>query len=140
MFDEKILEDGRIAFSLRVRGRFKPLIIARALYKIGLGMVAFDYGHDAACSSRYDAAGAFITKGQDFPNHLLLHTASQDEIMPEGAMRLEVHPTATPFGITLFGLTATMNLEPLPVMQLHDDLIRMGFESYPLFRLRRRSS
>jgi hypothetical protein len=48
IFDRKILEDGREAFSLRVRGKFKPLIIARALYKIGLGMVAFDYGHDAA--------------------------------------------------------------------------------------------
>jgi hypothetical protein len=81
-------------------------------------MVAFDYGHDTACSSRYDAERAFITKGQDFPNHLLLRTKSQDEIIPEAEMRLEVHPTGTSFGITLLGLTGIMNLEPLPVMQL----------------------
>jgi hypothetical protein len=55
-------------------------------------------------------------------------------------MRLERHPTATPFGMTLMGLTALMNLEPFPVMQLHDDLVRVGFESYPLYKLRRRGS
>jgi hypothetical protein len=136
----KILEDGREAFALKVRGRFKPQIIARALYKIALGMIAFDYGHDAACNSRYDAARAFITKGHDFPNHLLLRTKSQDEIMPEGEMRLYVQPSATLFFITLLGLTAIMNLEPLPVMQLSDELVRMGFESLPLYKQRRRSS
>jgi hypothetical protein len=140
IFDRKILEDGREAFKIKVRGQFKPQIIARALYKIGLGMVAFDYGHDAACDSRYKAARDFIIKGQGFPNHLLLRTISQDEIMPEGEMFLHVQPTATPFSITLFGLTAIMNLEPLPVVQLPDALARTGFESYPLYRLRKRSS
>jgi hypothetical protein len=56
--------------------------------------------------------------------------------MPEGEMYLDLQPTATPFGITLFGLTASMNLEPLPVMPLPDDLVRMGFESYRLYKLR----
>jgi hypothetical protein len=51
-------------------------------------------------------------------------------------MYLDLQPTATPFGITLFGLTASMNLEPLPVMPLPDDLVRMGFESYRLYKLR----
>jgi hypothetical protein len=89
---------------------------------------------------RYDVARAFIMKGQDFPNHFLWRTKSQDEIIPEGEMHLGVHPTATPFGITLLGLTAIMNLEPLPVIQLPDDLVRMGFESFPLYRLRRQVS
>jgi HNH endonuclease len=140
ILNRRILEAGCEAFSLRVRGRFQPLIIARALYKIALGMVAFNHGHEEACGSRYDAARAFIRKGQDFPNHLLLRTESRDEVMPKGEMRLEIRPTATPFGITLLGLTALMNLEPFPVMQLHEALAYVGFKSYPLYRSRRRGS
>jgi hypothetical protein len=53
----KDLGDGRQSFEIKARGNiFRPNVLARSLYKIGLGMVALDCGREQACNSRYDAA------------------------------------------------------------------------------------
>jgi hypothetical protein len=48
------------------------VIVARALCKIGLEQIALDHGHEHACSSRFDAARAFVLNGGEFRNNLLI--------------------------------------------------------------------
>lgn len=129
----KDLGDRRQSFELNVRGNiFRPEVLARSLYKIGLGMVALDCGREHACSHKYDAARDFIRKGKDFPNNLLMRTRGMP--VPQVRIHYFIQPEGTPFVINLYGLIFRMNLEPTRTMQLNNTLIRAGYVSYPLYK------
>jgi hypothetical protein len=129
----KDLGDGRQSFEIKVRGNiFRPEVLARSLYKIGLGMVAFDCGREQACHRKYDAARDFIRKGEEFPNNLLARTRGMP--IPQVRIHYLIQPEGTPFVINLYGLIFRMNLEPTPTMQLNNTLIRAGYASYPLYK------
>jgi hypothetical protein len=126
-------ENGVIHFSIKVTGRkkFDPKIIGRALYKIGLGMVAFHQGREVACDSRYDAARAFIIRGEDFPNNLLMINNAK----PHPNIRSTYYPDlgGTGFQIDIYGLIFLFNLETTSILELTEEqLVEMNFSSFPL--------
>ena len=114
-------EEGNIHFTIKSRGRetFDPKIIGRALYKIGLGMVAFRQGREVACENRYDAARAFILNGDDFPNNLLMgnHGTPHQQIISTNDVRWG----GTCFLINIYGVVFFFNLEITPLLELTDD-------------------
>ncbi len=126
-------ENGITHFSMRMTGikKFDPKTIGRALYKIGLGMVAFHEGREVACDSRYDAARAFILRGEDFPNNLLMINNGK----PHPIIRSTYDPAldGTCFRIDIYGLVFFFNLETTPVLKLTEELTEMNFSSFPLF-------
>jgi HNH endonuclease len=125
-------ENGFIHFSIKTTGRkkFDPKIIGRALYKIGLGMVAFHEGRDVACESRYDAARAFILRGEDFPNNLLMNNSGKPH--PNIRSTYDLALDGTCFQIDIYSLIFLFNLETLPVLKLTEELTEMNFSSFPL--------
>jgi hypothetical protein len=124
-------ENGVIHFSIKMTGRkkFDPKIIGRALYKIGLGMVAFHEGREVACGSRYNAARAFILKGEDFPNNLLMIKNGK----PHPNIRSTYDPAldGTCFQIDIYGFVFLFNLETTPVLRLTEELAKMNFGLNP---------
>jgi hypothetical protein len=126
-------ENGFTRFSIRMTGRkkFDPKIIGRALYKIGLGMIAFHEGREVACDSRYDAARAFILRGENFPNNLLI----SNNVKPHPQIRSTYVNMwgGTGFQLDIYGLIFLLNLETAPVLKLTEELAKMNFSSFPLY-------
>jgi hypothetical protein len=92
------------------RKRFDPIPLARALFKVGLGLVAYDSGRDVALQGRYDAARRFILEGEPIGTQLLMARRGQ----PRAEIRTGVHPSesGTLIVLDLFGLEFAFNLEP----------------------------
>lgn len=68
-------EDGTVSCKVEWKGkRLNPNLLARELYKIALGTVAIDYGHEHACSSKFNAAREFIQTGAGANNKFLMRT------------------------------------------------------------------
>ncbi len=127
-------DDGTIHFSIKMSGRkkFDSKIIGRALYKIGLGMVAFHQGREAACQSKYDAARAFILKGEDFPNNLLLINDVKPH--PQITSHYDGRWSGTCFQIDIYGVVFLFNLEMTPILEFTEEQLEaMNFSSFPLF-------
>jgi hypothetical protein len=128
---KKPLGDDWYSFKIETRGKtFDPKPLGRALYKIALGLVALEHGNERACDNKYDAARAFILKGLGFPNNLLIRTKNT----PHSQVRAECWdiPQGTPFAIDIYGLVFLLNLEPTPIMELNEDLIKLHFQSCSL--------
>lgn len=127
-------EEGVIPFSIKMTGRkeFDAKLIGRAIYKIGLGMVAFHEGKEVACQSKYDAARAFILKGEDFPNYLLLSNHTKPH--PLITSHYDSIWGGTGFQLDIYGLIFLFNLETTPVIELTEEqLAEINFSSFPLF-------
>jgi hypothetical protein len=126
------MDDGQISFSINIKGKkFDPKMIGRALYKIALGMVAYDQGAEVACDPKFDTARAFILKGQNFQNNLLILGNSKPK--PEITVEHLDLPEGTPFLIDMFGISFLLNLQPGPSTELSEDLDRAGFKAFPLY-------
>ena len=126
-------ENGVTHFKMRLTGRknFDPIIIARALYKIGLGMVAFHEGKLNACNSKYDRARAFIRGEKDFPNNLLMSDNIQPH--PQITSTVDFRWGGTTFRIDIYGLAFLFNLEETPVLKpTEEQLTEMNFLLHPL--------
>jgi len=109
----KEMDDGQVSFSIKIRGRkFNPKVIGRTLYKIALGMVAYDQGAEVARDPKFDMARAFILKGENFPNNLLI--LRKGEPKPEITVEHQDIPDGTPFLIDIFGVLFLLNLQPRP--------------------------
>jgi len=124
--------DGQVSFSIDVRGkRFDPKRLGRSLYKIALGMVAFDRGFDAACDTKYNEAREFILRGVDFPNNLLISMNGK----PNAQVRVMHQELAggTGFAIDIFGIMFLLNLQPFPVVELRKELEQASFRIFPLY-------
>jgi hypothetical protein len=94
-------------------------------------MVAFHEEREIVCDSRYDAARAFILRGADFPNNLLMINNAK----PHSNIRSTYDPAldGTCFRIDIYGLVFLFNLEPLPVLEIPEEqLAVMNFSSFPL--------
>ncbi|MDY0341217.1 MAG: HNH endonuclease [Coriobacteriia bacterium] len=105
-------EDGQTRFSIKTQGR-KPVdaqMLGRALFKIGLGLVAHDHGADYACDSRFDAARSFIRGDSGMPNSLLI--LNRVTPSPRIAAMWYPEPNATPVAIEIYGIWFGFNLEP----------------------------
>jgi hypothetical protein len=85
-----------LSLNLESKDRFDPKVIARALYKIGLGLVALEEGQAEACNSKYDLVREFIRgKIGRFPGNLLMAILPQDD--PRVFAQLEKSGTGTVF-------------------------------------------
>lgn len=115
--------DGTFKGSMTVTGRrpFDPVLLARALFKVGLGLVAHDAGGDVALGSRYDRARAFIAGSATMPNHLLLAKMAA----PGGSITTWWVPSddATPVVLEIFGVSLVFNLDAtaLPAIEEFPD-------------------
>jgi len=128
----KYFSDNSYTFDLNVRGKkFIPEDIGRALYKIALGMIAFDKGTEEACSNKYDKARDFIFNRSDFNNNLLLST--EIKLNPELRVHHSFCNIGTPFIIEIYGLIFMLNLEEEPKVEMSsEELSRLKFASFSL--------
>jgi HNH endonuclease len=129
--EKQPLEDGRQSFTMQ--GTMRKIdwkLLGRAIYKIALGTVAFLQGHEEACSSKYEASRNFILGKADLSNNLLMTVESK----PHPYLRAEPIPAreGTPYFIDIYGLRFIVNLEPTPVVNLSEELIKHKFALFPL--------
>jgi hypothetical protein len=130
---EPIDESGftRVSMTMRGRKKFDPIILARAVYKMGLGMVAFHEGKQSACNRKYDRARAFIRGEQDFPNNLLISNNIQPH--PQIISRVDYGLGGTCCLINIYGLLFIFNLEETPVIEVTEEQLKVtNFSLYPL--------
>lgn len=126
--DKQKLEDGWSSFRIEVRGKScDPERLGRALYKIGLGIVALSKGADYACCSRYDDARRFIVEGGESPNELLLRTVSRAHPRCEVVFYERVGSMVF---IDIYGVMFILNLEKSPPIEASDELKAAGFTSF----------
>lgn len=129
LYNKRQLGDGQIAFTLSSSGRMVIRQLARSLYKIVLGMVAFKGGHTVALDSRFDAARDFILNNKGFPNNLLMQMSGT----PNPQLQ-----TFTPnydrglFMVGIYGLNFIVNIEPYPVLEVDENLKNRDFKSFSL--------
>jgi hypothetical protein len=120
--------DGTVRFSIQGKGRtpFTPVPLARALFKIGLGLIAWQAGPDAALDSRYDGARQFVLTGTPIPNHMVISTSTT----PNAQISTFWLPTEqeTIVALSLFGLTFVFNLQATPFGLPPDSLIEGAAE------------
>ncbi|MHB8088852.1 MAG: hypothetical protein ACYDH2_11470 [Anaerolineaceae bacterium] len=127
----KEYDDGQVSFSINFKGkrRFDPKKLGRSLYKIALGMVAFDRGFTAACDTKYDQAREFILYGADFPNNLMISMNGKPNAQIN-VWHQELNG-GTGFAADIFGFMFLLNLQPFPIIELREEL-GAGFRVFPL--------
>lgn len=117
--------DGTVRFSMSALGRrrFDPIPLARGLFKIGLGLVAYHAGVEVALSNRYDAARRFILDGQPMDTHLVMTRVGK----PHPELRTWVQPGDGGTGVVIdvFGVVFGFTLEaaPQPPEELPAELV-----------------
>ncbi|MBN1628920.1 MAG: hypothetical protein JW990_04090 [Thermoleophilia bacterium] len=102
----------RFTIPILSRRPFDPILLGRALFKIGLGLVAYDRGMEFACDRRYDPTRDFIAGSCGMPNHLLV----EQTVMPNQSLSTAWQDVgfATPVWLGLFGLRLSFNLDATP--------------------------
>jgi hypothetical protein len=113
VFVTEDLPDGSFRGKLNFtsRGPANMLRLARALFKIGLGMVAHDE-LDSVYSSHFDAARAFIKGDGNMPNHLVAVKTGVPVAAVGGAW--QSYDGATGVELDLYGVRFVFNLEASP--------------------------
>lgn len=114
VFVRQDMPDGsfRLSFSTTTRSPLDALSLARAVFKIGLGLVAYDRGLEYACCDRFDAARDFIHGHQVMPNHLLISCNGKPGSVI--SMAWQSVDAATVVSLDVFGLHFAFNIEPSP--------------------------
>jgi hypothetical protein len=114
VFAETKLPDGRVHLSSNFRSR-KPvdmLATARAIFKIALGVVAYDAGVEFACGERFNPARAFIRGEGTMPNHLIMPRT----VTPAPEITTSWDPVApTAVLISIFGVAFIVNIDTRPL-------------------------
>jgi hypothetical protein len=111
---EEKLGNGKVKLTLHTSTR-KPvdiLRLARAIFKIALGVVAIDEGVAFACDPRFDAARAFIQGAGVMPNHFLMPRNSQ---MDEAIVLQWHRDIRTVVVVSFWGVVFAVNLETWPL-------------------------
>jgi hypothetical protein len=122
--NKRTLDDGQEAFTLNWTGnKLDWKTIARAVYKISLGFVAHDLGHEAALEKRYDAVRNFINKGSPFPNNIIVSTKSKPH--PSLRSHLDMGIGGTPFFIDIYGMMFFVNLEESPKVRIDGEMRKL---------------
>jgi hypothetical protein len=123
----KQIGDDTHSFNVEWKGKkINWNLIGRALYKIGLGMVAFKQGRECACEEKFDAAREFIRTGRGVESSLVVRTKFQPHPSIQ-TLYLEI-PEGTPVFIDLFGFAFFLNLENGRTMQVDEEMAKYHFE------------
>ncbi len=126
--NEEKQADGTVHFRMELRGRKRLdfITIGRALFKIGLEIIALRDGRGAALDPRFDAARDFVLRGGTFENDLWVLTESS----PRPGMEITQVPLA-PMGlisfVSVYGVMFGFNLESEPKVCRADELRNVGF-------------
>ncbi len=118
--NKEVLEDGRVKFDFSFKGnKLNWHRLGRSIFKIALGFVALDKGHEAALDSRYDAARAYILNGEGFDNGMLVSFSSK----PDHRIftRLDFRYGGTGFILSIFGMIFMVNIEAEPKLRHPDE-------------------
>lgn len=104
--------------NLTGRKPFDPVLVARALFKIGLGLVARDAGRTQALGEKFNAAREFIRVEASFSGYLMLANTGE----PHPAISTWWVPDAeiTPVQLDFFGLNVAFHLQPIEKRPLVD--------------------
>lgn len=106
------LPEGGIQAEIPIVGRskFDPITLSRSLFKIGLGIVAYDRGADYACEKKFDSARDFINGKSIMRNHLIImNEVKTTDKISIGWVSCEKLTLAK---FTIFGILFLINLEP----------------------------
>ena len=125
--------DGTLRFELNLQGRFDARGFARALTKVGLGYVAFEYGAEVALLPRFDAAREFVMADRDPPSDLLCARSG----VPSGELTAFARvdsPKGSCVVLDIYGVVVAVGLEPDPAITLHPKLAEW-FEFVPVREL-----
>lgn len=117
-------------FHARGRQKFDPLLLGRALYKIALGILCWQNGYDAVMESKYDLARNFVLGESKFQNNLILSSEFQPNEFLGG--QFFVNNPGTIFNINIFGMSFLFNLEPVPVVELNPELVKLNAVMFSL--------
>ncbi|MCK4739783.1 MAG: hypothetical protein KAT46_07520 [Deltaproteobacteria bacterium] len=126
-------EDGNFV-NLKFKGigrrPFNAVFLGRALYKVALGVLAWQLGASVALNKKYDLARDFILGKSTFTNNLLITF----EVEPKGYIEGVFVPTeqGTLFALSIYGVTFAFNLEPSPVIDVVPELEKVHVRSYSL--------
>jgi hypothetical protein len=115
----KNLPDGRTRLHLNMTGKELDWnLIARAIYKMGLGLVAYDLGHEVALDQKFDPARKFILQGGPFDNNMMV----SGQVFPNPQIRLLLNRQygGTGFMALIFGYLFMVNLEAEPKVKQHE--------------------
>lgn len=119
--NKKIFEDGQVAFNLTWKGKkLNWKLYARAIYKIALGLIAHDLGHEAALDAKYQPARDFILTGRSFGNNMIVSTKMKPS--PQLRSSYDTRLEGTRFVISIFGMIFNINLEEKPRLIRHPAL------------------
>jgi hypothetical protein len=105
-------------------------MIGRALFKIGLGMVAFKQGRDAALDKKFDRAREFIAGGIQLDTRIVVLTKAQ----PNNQIHIQYYDglPGTPFFVSIFGFVFGFCLEGAPIPTLTEELASYGFQEFSM--------
>jgi hypothetical protein len=113
--EQVVQADGSVSVKWTFQGTrpIAPHRLARALFKIGLELLAYDCGPLRAFDGRYDAAREFVRGTRaTFPNHFMLCTEGKPK---PGIQTTQFTDLAgTPTFVDIFGVLFAFNLEPSP--------------------------
>ncbi len=115
------LPDGRLRLTIQLSAAaVNPMPLARAIYKVGIGVVAFQDGAASVLRPRLDPARNFIRGIAPFPNVLLLNPGPSTS-----TITVEDFPDApgTVLRISIWGVVFCLNLEVEPILDLDLGLI-----------------
>lgn len=127
------LPNGEFKLNLSLRGKnpLDHMMLGRALFKIGLGFVAFDEGREAALNPRYDSARRFVLDGVPIASDVLLQRKG---LLPDAGIEVmwqRIEGAGTLFKLKIFGVVIVFNLEPLLRAQASDPDLK-GFLIFPM--------
>ena len=130
--DLHTLQDGQTSFNIETRGRprFDGTEIVRALYKVGLAMVAYDRGWEEALNPRYDDARSFIMGSGPLVNDVLVQMKSTPA--PTIHVSWATAENGTGLVLSIYGMALVLNLERQPRVKLSDELRHLHFDVLPI--------
>jgi hypothetical protein len=118
-----VLEDGRVKFegSFTSKDRLDGRKLGRALFKIGLGMLALLTSPDTACQEKYNAARHFILRDTPFSNNLIV--VRRGRPTQEITTNIWCSPgNGTLIVICIWGIVFLFNLEEKPIIAFPEHL------------------
>lgn len=120
------LDADTVKLSMNLTGKkpFNPVDLARALYKVGLALVAHDAGPDVARERRYDTAREFMNGSRDdIPGHLWMRTRGE----PAGKLQTQwwFQDAQTIVTLNFYGLWFVFDLDAGPA--------RLPLDNFPEF-------
>lgn len=133
--ESKVFDDGSLGLNTTFKGkRFNWPLLGRSIFKIGLGMVAFDMGHGAALDPKLDAARKYILDGGGFDNGMIVSFNGSPN--PYIRTSLDDRFGGTGFVIDIFGMIFLINLEIEPKLLDPDTFREPEDEVFDRFKFR----